>query len=474
MTGVILEGDSLERLRELPDRSVHMVVTSPPYFGLRDYGTGTWEGGDPDCDHVSHRIRTGDSLAAFSANLKGGGHKAGAEDKVVRFTSQCGKCGAVREDRQLGLEPTPEEYVDAMVALFREVRRVLRDDGTLWLNIGDSYAGSWGNYGGGNRGKGSQREITVGSSAVSRAYESKEKWRPPTSNKLDGIKNKELIGIPWMLAFALRADGWYLRQDIIWSKPNPMPESVRDRCTKAHEYLFLLTKSPRYFYDAEAVKEPMADSSLARVAQPNLANQVGSARAHAGAKTNGNIKPAGDFASGKRNKRSVWTISTKPFKEAHFATFPPDLVEPCILAGTSAAGVCARCGEPRKRIVEKQQVGDGGKAGKSAFRGQGSNREGETRAANREGRDMGQTLSATATVGWEPGCDCAARMVPATVLDPFFGAGTTGLVAEQLDRRWIGCELNPEYVEIARRRIAAAMVPDKRAAYRVLALAIAA
>lgn len=457
MTGLILQGNSLERLRELPDNSVHCAVTSPPYYGLRDYGTGTWHGGDPECDHVSHRIRTGDGLAAFSENLKGGGHKAGAENKNVQFTNQCGKCGALREDMQLGMEPTPDEYVDNMVALFREVHRVLRPDGTLWLNIGDSYA---------------SRSTYNAPQSVAVNAGWKDAGKRPNAGIPEGCKNKDLIGIPWLLAFALRRDGWYLRQDIIWDKPNPMPESVGDRCTKAHEYLFLLTKSPRYFYDAEAVKEPMAESSLARVAQPNLENQAGSARANGGRKTNGNIKPAGDFASGKRNKRSVWRVSTKPFKEAHFATFPTDLVEPCILAGTSEAGVCGSCGTPWQRITERKVVA--GRGGKNAFRGQGSNREGEGRTANRDGRDMSSIGPAvTSTLGWQPGCECNARVVKPVVLDPFFGAGTTGLVAEQLGRNYIGCELNPEYVSIAKRRIAAAMVPNKRAARQVLALCVA-
>ena len=292
MTIRILEGDCREVLRTLPAESVHCCVTSPPYYGLRDYGV----------------------------------------------------------DGQIGLEETPEQFIAQLVVVFREVRRVLRDDGTLWLNIGDSYAGYHGNknaaYCDAPSNKGgyfeNQRASTVG---------------------LSGLKQKDLIGIPWMLAFALRADGWYLRQDIIWHKPNPMPESVRDRCTKAHEYLFLLTKSARYYFDADAIKEPVTATTVARLSQ-NVDAQVGSDRVPG--KTNGAMKAVRSKANSfkregskreqaipgqtvgthrpdrveseydldTRNKRSVWTIATQPFKQAHFATFPPALVEPCILAGS--------------------------------------------------------------------------------------------------------------------------------------------
>jgi len=231
-----------------------MCVTSPPYFGLRDYG----------------------------------------------------------HEGQIGLEQTPEEYISAMVEVFRCVRDVLADDGTLWLNIGDSYAGAgYSNH--------------KGTGGTQREDGGKQRHLSGT-----GYKNKDLIGIPWMLAFALRADGWYLRQDIIWHKPNPMPESVRDRCTKAHEYIFLLSKSERYFYDHEASMEPVAASTIERLSQPTLRQQEGSARVPG--KTNGNMKAVG--RTDMRNRRSVWTVATRPYKGAHFATFPPALIEPCILAGS--------------------------------------------------------------------------------------------------------------------------------------------
>lgn len=260
----LMVGDCIEQMRSLPDQSVNTCVTSPPYFGLRDYGV----------------------------------------------------------DGQIGLEETPAAFVQRLVEVFREVHRVLRDDGTLWLNLGDSYAST-----GGHTAQGST------SSRTGRENVSVQNAQKGFAGG-DGIKIKELIGIPWRVAFALQDDGWYLRQDIIWHKPNPMPESVRDRCTKAHEYIFMFSKRPKYYFDQVAIKEPVAQSSAARLAQPTLAAQAGSARVPG--KTNGNMKAVGDGVS--RNRRSVWTVTTKPFKGAHFATFPPDLIEPCILAGAPVGG----------------------------------------------------------------------------------------------------------------------------------------
>lgn len=258
----ILQGDCVQSLKQLADESVQCCVTSPPYFGLRDYG----------------------------------------------------------HDGQIGLEPTPDDYVAKIVEVFREVRRVIRKDGTLWLNLGDSYAGS-GKGPAGNFGKThNEREMT----------HTKASGLVP-----DGLKPKDLIGIPWRVAFALQADGWYLRQDIIWHKPNPMPESVQDRCTKAHEYVFLLSRSEKYFYDNEAIAEPVAESSIKRLTQPNIENQLGSDRVPG--KTNGPMKAVGNCEC--RNRRTVWTINTQPFKGAHFATFPVELPRLCILAGTKAGDV---------------------------------------------------------------------------------------------------------------------------------------
>jgi len=303
----ILNGDCRDVLKTLPDQSVHTCVTSPPYFGLRDYG------------HAG----------------------------------------------QMGLEPTPDEFVSELVNVFREVRRVLRDDGTLWLNLGDSYAGS----GKGRNGDGSPNFDSQSKQATSIGTIIGNLIKSKTPD----CKPKDLIGIPWRVAFALQADGWFLRQDIIWHKPNPMPESVTDRCTKSHEYIFLLSKSPKYYFDHEAIKEPVAASSIIRLTQPNISAQVGSNRVPF--KTNGTMKAVGNTEM--RNKRSVWTVTTKPFKGAHFATFPPDLIEPCVLAGCPVDGV---------------------------------------------------------------------------VLDPFGGAGTTGLVAKRNNRNAILIELNSEYVEIIKNR----------------------
>lgn len=260
----IIEGDCIESMRRLEGQSVNCVVTSPPYFGLRDYG----------------------------------------------------------HDGQIGLEASPDAFVAKLVDVFREVRRVLRDDGTVWLNLGDSYAN---NGTGGNGATGGRDKSTLQSAMPPIGTTPVKKSVP------DGLKQKDLIGIPWRVAFALQADGWYLRQDIIWHKPNPMPESVRDRCTKAHEYIFLLSKSERYFFDSEAMKEPSANPERAgklersfSTGKPDAVLRQDVGRAVMRTET--------------RNRRSVWTVPTRPYKGAHFATFPPDLIRPCILAGCPKDG----------------------------------------------------------------------------------------------------------------------------------------
>lgn len=327
--GVIYQGNALEVLKRLPDESIHCCVTSPPYWGLRAYGTNpqVWDG-DPDCEHVwdSEIKKRNRGSVGDKSTLEGGDMVANIESVQGQF---CQKCGAWKGE--LGLEPDPQLFVEHLVEIFREVKRVLRKDGTLFLNLGDSYAGSWGNYGGHNRGQGKQRRIINGSQAHQKSYDGLEQWRPPTTNPR-GLKPKDLVGIPWHTAFALQADGWYLRQDIIWHKPNPMPESVTDRCTKAHEYIFLLSKSAKYFYDHEAIKEPAQDWGTRD-------RKSGSAFVDG---TPGRSKQSGgkncNFAKIGRNKRSVWTVPTKPFKKAHFATFPPKLIESCILAGCPKDG----------------------------------------------------------------------------------------------------------------------------------------
>lgn len=361
MTAKILEGNVLETLKDVPACSVQCAVTSPPYYGLRDYGV------------------------------------AG----------------------QIGLEPTPEAYVENLVAVFREVRRVLKDDGTLWLNLGDSY---WGGKGqSGTRGEDNQEIRHEKGASINRGYQTLggAGLTRPTDGKHPVIKPKDLIGIPWMVAFALRADGWYLRQDIIWSKPNPMPESVTDRCTKAHEYIFLLTKSKVYYYDQDAIRVPYAEASLPRALRGTSENNkwvegAPGSTAHTISQPRKNVrkqfeKEHGGGGSGLkghsgymaadgrllinplgRNKWSVWEVPTVAYKEAHFATFPPDLIQPCILAGSKEGDI---------------------------------------------------------------------------VLDPFNGSGTTGEVSIMHNRSYIGCELNPDYVKLTKRRLSKVQpfIPQQRA-----------
>ncbi len=331
--GWLIQADA----RHLPlrDGCVNCCVTSPPYWGLRDYGTARWEGGDPACDH-----RKPGATKVFGNPLFNENRPSRELTDTVGYRDICGKCGASRIDAQLGLEPTPDAYVANLVAVFRGVRRVLKDDGTVWLNLGDSYAGSWGNYSGEKRGQGGQRPVVVGS-LPSPAWDGREHERPAASQKQDGLKPKDLVGIPWRVAFALRADGWYLRSDIIWSKPNPMPESVTDRPTKAHEYLFLLAKSERYYWDRASVAEPHKAESVARRGRTRTGGKFldsGGGQPHGNAhsittRLDHCLHPDG------RNIRSVWTVATQPTPDAHFATFPEKLIEPCILAGCPMGGM---------------------------------------------------------------------------------------------------------------------------------------
>ena len=303
-SATILVGDVRKRLAEIPDRTVQCCVTSPPYWGLRDYGTAIWEGGDINCNHLkSPLISDKSGLAGYSSeNIK-------LRSNGIPYLGSCSKCGATRVDSQIGLEQTPDAYVAEMVAVFREVWRVLADDGVLWLNLGDSYAGS---------GKGPAGNL--GSNHNERHMEHKHSAVVPA-----GLKPKDLAGIPWRVAFALQSDGWYLRQDIIWHKPNPMPESVTDRCTKSHEYVFMLTKSARYFFDNIAIKEPSKQDWGTRNRDDGKYHNEGT-----GLTPHTGLTKSYDMA----NKRSVWSIPTKPFRGAHFAVMPEALVEPCVLASS--------------------------------------------------------------------------------------------------------------------------------------------
>jgi DNA modification methylase len=298
----IIQGDALTVLRTLPDNSIDCCVTSPPYLGLRDYGTGTWTGGNPDCKH-SEREECG------FENSKQASNRGSAKNLPKKI---CKKCGAVRVDNQIGMEGTPEEYRDRLLEVFTEVHRVLKPEGTLWLNIGDSYNGSGG--AGGDYGKGGLKE-------------GQPKY---PGRKIQGLKSKDLIGIPWMIAFALRDAGWYLRKDIIWQKVNCMPDSVKDRCTNSHEYLFHFSKSAKYYYDYEAIMEPAAYDG-----RKDTFYKGGAKDMAGGAHERWMVKN-GVYM---RNKRSVWKVNTKPYPEAHFATYPAELIVPCIKAGCPEGGI---------------------------------------------------------------------------------------------------------------------------------------
>lgn len=322
----IIPGDALSVLRTLPDGCFNCCVTSPPYFGQRDYGTASWQGGDPGCSHEVIREQGFEKTKQATNRGNAKPHKAA-----------CSRCGAVRVDMQLGLEDTPEEYVARLQEVFGEVRRVLKPAGTLWIVIGDSY---WGGKGySGSSSSSYQDERKKAGKSISAAYSSfggKGTIRP-TDRPHEHIRPKELIGIPWMLAFALRDAGWYIRQDIIWHKPNPMPESVRDRCTKSHEFILLLTKSPQYYFNADAIREPYAEP-LNRWGGTTL-TPLGSSRWAAA--TGQDIYRDKDMRPnpGGRNRRDVWTVNTAPYHEAHFATYPPELIAPCIKAGCREGGV---------------------------------------------------------------------------------------------------------------------------------------
>lgn len=313
----IYNEDCKTGLRNLPDRCVRCCVTSPPYYGLRDYGTATWKGGDTECDHLQATGQRKDVGRAQVNGFHGSAKVSDLQDKPWR--NVCGKCGAVRIDDQIGIEETPEQYIASMVEVFREVKRVLADDGTLWVNIGDSYNGYKGNA------------VNTHNGSDYAGHRAQPTRRSGFGLECGDAKPKDLIGIPWMLAFALRADGWYLRQDIIWSKPNPMPESVTDRFCKSHEYIFLLSKSPKYYFDVEAIKEKGV------IPAGTKAGKGGEER-RAQAGVNGR-NPEYKIYDGMRIKRDVWTVNTKPFSEAHFAVFPEKLIVDCIKAGCPEHGI---------------------------------------------------------------------------------------------------------------------------------------
>lgn len=550
---MLIQGNSLKI--PLADESVHCVITSPPYYNLRDYGTARWEGGDSECDHKmpfvprNKRIKQDCKLHDTSDDA------LNARQPVYKDT--CGKCGAKRVDSQIGLEQSPEQYVQNIVEIFREVWRVLRPEGTAFLNLGDSYAGS-------NNGSSDHRPQGASLSRNDGKY---GKHKPGAA----GLKPKDLIGIPWRVAFALQADGWWLRQDIIWSKANPMPESVKDRCTKSHEYVFMLTKSERYYYDHRAILEPASyDGRLDTFMKgspkykggfvPDEPEQTVHARGHErwpmkmppiggtkhssgnistrasgnqpeyrkirGMKTKGlsdgtlagNAQHHGnDIAYSKlekswstgdghknllnqdgslrievdeagipaRNKRSVWQIVAEPsnwdyckhcdtlyvrserrrIKKTtvdgkrvrtcpkcggtdgwvdHYASFPQKLVEPCILAGTSAIGACPKCGAPWERITESR--------GKLKM-GWGTQTKIPTESGGHDGLRT-KMVNQFETIGWQPTCNCdAGEPAPCTVLDIFNGTAQTGIAAERYNRRYVGIDINANYLRASKKRM---------------------
>lgn len=374
--------DALSGAKLLEPQSVHCIVTSPPYWGLRSY----LDKDDP------------------------------------------------KKALELGAEKTPGEYVEKLVEIFRVLRPVLRDDGTLWLNLGDSYARDGG-------------DTTYSSSNTrQQAYMDRAAYPSGSGSKkrtAAGLKVKDLVGSPWLAAFALRADGWYLRRDIIWNKPNPMPESVTDRPTSSHEYVFLLSKKPRYFFDNEAVREKYNPTTLSRNAYAR--NKVGkgideNGASHTKGQDDGIMIEANPSG---RNIRSVWTIATRPFSGAHYACFPPDLVYPCVKAGTSEYGVCGECSAPWERVVERKamEVRPGPSAGLYGSR--------TTDGINGTMLEPAESK----TVGWQPTCSHESETVPATVLDPFMGSGTTAYAARKLGRRSIGFDLDEKNIALIEERM---------------------
>jgi DNA modification methylase len=428
---VLYTGNSLSVLRTLNADFIQCCITSPPYYQLRDYGTARWEGGDLSCNHtVGNQVPDTKNPNAIKSGIRPGCD-----------ASTCKLCGARRIDDQIGLEQTPEEYIEKLVKVFREVKRVLRPDGTLWVNIADSYAGS-------SKGRGSDGQINYGLSEkqISHTGSHQDKLVP---QKLKGYKPKDLIGIPWMLAFALRADGWYLRSDTLWNKVNALPEPVLDRPTRSHEYVFLLSKSRRYFYDSEAVR--VASSSPKPIINTNHTTSA-SIFGDTLTDSQSNSEKLSESPDGKVNLRSIWSIPTQSFREAHYAVYPEKLVENCLKAGTSEHGCCSQCGVPYSRILDKKSISrDELPKDHPDFRPTRYDRKSKDNTYSNGG---GQRLISSRTTGWKAGCSCEnSKIVPCVVLDPFNGAATTGLVAIKNGRKYIGVDLNPEFIKISDTRL---------------------
>ncbi len=479
----IIGGHVIDVLRQMPDDSISMVWTSPPYFGLRDYGLPPviW-GGDPSCQHAWGSVLPGSKRgnSGTPTNKNNRGEKYARGNPRGRF---CEKCGAW--EGSLGLEPTPNLYIDHLVEVFREIRRVLHPTGVAFLNLGDSY---WGDS---PIRKKSQEAFS-------------ETWDPEqtasrgglrrTAARLDDLKPKDLVGMPWATVFALRADGWWLRAEIIWAKDisfcptysgGVMPESVNSRPTRAHETIFMLAKSSDYYWDADAIREPHASSTFKRINQKSFDSQTGGDKDYGkGANPNrsarravenlrerlrtktvedphigGRRQPgeASAFHPLGRNVRDVWTVNPQPFPEAHFAVAPERLVTPCVLAGSSEKGVCAACGAPWQRVVKRRRLPKD-----AVDSGDRKALHGPTYSRHKRSIPGGQSLVGfEASAGWEPTCECEGKVVPSLILDPFCGAGTTGIVSLRNGRRFIGIDLSTDYVSMAQRRLEQITIPGR-------------
>ncbi len=415
----ILQGNARDCLKDIPPNIIQTIITSPPYFGLRDYGTATWEGGnDPACDHMVREARPRTERPNHDGSHMGqGGATHEAQDRVSLVARDiCPKCGARRIDSQIGLETTVDAYVQNLVEVFREARRVLHPTGTLWLNLGDSYAGS--STGGFRPGAG-------------RVIDDRNQRNRDGVQRQEDLKPKDLLGVPWRVAFALQSDGWYLRSFIPWLKYNAMPEPGLDRPIADVESFFLLTKEPRYFYDRYAVRK--ADPIRFRRESDWFFESCWQ----------------GILQFDDDNPLAL-IANTQPFKGKHFATYPLGLIEPIVKAATPAKGVCPTCRSPWTPVVER--LFTGAHDGKEGLR----QRE---RSVVTGGTTTGVTLHRTehlqhTVTGWQPSCECGEQPVPAIILDPFMGSGTTAIAAKRNRRHYLGIELNPNNIIMAEERIA--------------------
>ena len=469
----IITGECRQVLRGMPEESVQAVVTSPPYWGLRDYGLPpTVWGGDPGCDHVWEscgHLHRGGPQGPTGERSNRSGIPAQNAAQHIRVGDRC-RCGAWRG--QLGLEPDPWLYLDHLVEVFREVRRVLRPDGVLWLNLGDSYAtgANSGRVMGGENGK---HDPIYESGAIPRCQ--------PNRMPIEGLKAKDLIGLPWRAALALQADGWWLRQALPWIKRSAMPEPARDRPVTTVEYVFLLTKSRRYFYDHVAAMRPSSSRTLLRL-QQNIEAQQGSFRANGGTRANRSMRAVGGARRPLRSTDLFFDSLEPPhgavsgeggflaldvpggcFKGAHFASFPTSLVEPLLRAATSEAGACPGCGAPWERITAK------GRAHKEWRRACGSDASGTYRGQAVKDYDVAGVQNASeikarvlsgmrevVTVAWRKPCRCDfGPPAPCLVLDPFGGSGAVGVAAQKMGLDFVLIELSEEYTGMSLDRIRA-------------------